>query len=456
MTDRDRFDRELPERLRSHEERAPGGVAPQLTDEAPRRGWAPLALVGAAGLVVGAVLVGVLLQRPQPPTGEGTPSPSASADASASAGVDVTPTPMPTAAPSATAIPTSNPDGVWTSGTIEIPDDSGNGPYLSGVRWFSGIGWLAFGQGRATEAADAIPAFWYSPDGMTWTRSTTPPGLEGFAVADLEVGDLRRGPRLVAVTTDFQRSRLLISDDGRAWSQAQTPTTAAVISAVAFGDRGFVAVGTDRYWAGTEQIAGVVWHSADGLSWQATTPAALNGAVPVTVEAISGRGYLAVGRIDGEAPPRTLAWTSPDGESWQSSVIRPAQDQGGSLAIVSGSDGSLVMVAGVDPDLYAGWSIDGDAWSFESLPVAYADPTAIDVSPQAIVMVAFLYIADGPSDSYVWVRDLPGDTWRTVDWRSHVAPGEDFAGATGVATGPSGTLILFANGRVLLTDGPLR
>ena len=79
MTDNDRFDRELSERLRAHEERVPGSVAPRLTDAAARRGWAPLALVGAAGLVVGAVLVGVLLQRPQPPTGEGTPSPSASA-----------------------------------------------------------------------------------------------------------------------------------------------------------------------------------------------------------------------------------------------------------------------------------------------------------------------------------------------------------------------------------------
>jgi hypothetical protein len=195
--------------------------------------------------------------------------------------------------------------------------------------------------------------------------------------------------------------------------------------------------------------------SADGLTWSAATPAELAGAVPVTLEAIAGGGYLALGRLDNEAPPRTLGWTSPDGIAWQTNVIRPAQDAGGSLDLVSDSDASLVVLAGIDPDAYAAISTGGAAWSFESVPVAYADPTGIDISPQAIVMTAFLYVADGQSQSFVWVRDGPGPTWRNVEWQSNVPNAGDFAGTTGVAIGPANTLILFGNGRVLMTDGPL-
>jgi hypothetical protein len=175
----------------------------------------------------------------------------------------------------------------------------------------------------------------------------------------------------------------------------------------------------------------------------------------VSVEAIVGHGYVALGRIDGEAPPRTLAWTSMDGVAWQSNVIRPAQNEGGSIDLVSDSDGSVVVVAGNDPNAYAGLSADGAAWSFEWLPEGYTSSTAIDISPRAVVVVASQYIADGPTNSFVWVRNLPVGTWRTIDWRSHVDPGEDYGAAIGVAIGQSRTLILFSSGRILLSDGLL-
>lgn len=452
MTDHDRFDRELAERLRASEDRAPGGFAPQLPAGTRRRRLATSIAVAATGVLAAGVLVGVLLQPPSPPLGDATPSSTPSEEATPS--LPATSEPTPTLAPSATPI-ASSPPVAWERGTIEVPDGSGFGPYFSGLRWIQGIGWLAYGQGRSEAAGEGPPVIWFSADGLTWSRAVMPAGLGGYVVVDLEVGLLPGGPRLVTATTDFQNSRLLVSDDGQTWTVANAPGV-AVINAVAYGEDGFVAVGTDLYWAGTEHIAGVVWRSADGISWQATTPAALDGAVPVTVEAIAGRGYVALGRLDGEAPPRTLGWTSPNGMAWEVHQVRPAQSDGGSLGLVSDSDGSLLVAAGLDPDAFAGLTADGVDWSFESLPVTYAEPSQIDISADRVVVVGFVFIADGQSYSYVWVRDRSNAGWRSVDWQSPTADASEYAVAVGAAVSPTQSLILFSSGRVLLTDGPLQ
>jgi hypothetical protein len=454
MTDRDRFDRELTERLRASEGRAPGGFAPEIPVRSSRRGLIVSATIAATGVLAAGVFVATILQSPGPVTGDATPSSTPSTAATPSPTATAAPTS--TVEPTATPISTASPTGAWTTATVEIAGTDGLGPYLSGVRWFSGIGFLAFGQGRAsvvTASGIGPPEFWHSSDGRSWTRSDTPQ-LDDFAVLDVEGGTLPGGPRLVAVTTDFSRTRLLFSDDGLTWTLADTPATAVMYS-VAYGDEGFVAVGTDRHWPGTQHVAGVVWRSQDGRSWQAATPSELDNVVPETVEAIVGRGYVALGRLDAEAPPRTLAWTSTDGVAWQSTVVRPAQNDGGGIGIFSDSDGSLVVVAGLDPDAYAGFSTDGTTWSFEWLPEGYVSATAIDISPQAVVVVASQYVPDGPTDSFIWVRDLQDGTWRAVDWHSQTALGVDYGVTIGVAIAPSHTLILFSGGQVLITDGPL-
>ena len=84
-----------------------------------------------------------------------------------------------------------------------------------------------------------------------------------------------------------------------------------------------------------------------------------------------------------------------------------------------------------------------------------ADPTALDILNGSIVVAGFFWCTDCVSESYVWVRDSQGSTWRTVDWRDHVP--EDLWGQffTAVAMNGSRTAILAGNGGVLLTGGPL-
>jgi hypothetical protein len=430
MTDNDRFDRELSERLRAHEQRVPGGVAPHLTDTTARRGWAPLAMVGAAGLVVGAVLVGTLLQRPEPPVGEGTPSPSASSSLGDLVAVPTLPpetgeTPQPCmAALLAGTLVRDETDGVavetadrqrervvWpygyaareSAGGLQLLDANGQVVATEGDRLHIGGGEIADGQWAACPSdiavVDETPVPSVAPE-------VTITAMDGMSPGDtvVEIGAL--GDEQIAVGQAADGLGLWVRRPGDSWSQVidQEPQPADVtgfyqFNDLAVGKNGAVAVGT---WIladsefGTPRIAftqgDMHWTTAFGPSNPASGECGLINAVTET-----DGGWLAVGARCPESVTgsfRGVAWFSPNGTQWSE---LPLAGLSTALGVAVGAD-RIVAVGTGDGGASASVSLDGgDTWQ------------APGVSPEVMAFTSVVYhyglfVAIG-SDSGIWVSD---------------------------------------------------
>ena len=208
------------------------------------------------------------------------------------------------------------------------------------------------------------PLAWTSADGLTWrmhaigtTEFTFPEALatgsDGSVVA---VG--RSGRRPIAWTTR----------DGVAWQRQEVATLGSDgaperMNAVAAGGDGYVAGGS----VGPElaERRARFWTSPDGSTWQPIPDhaAAFAGA---EVRAITrfGEGFVAVGALgDAQSQTGAVAWTSPDGFSWER-IESPAFDGGKAVAIVESPGGDLVAVGTtVERREAVAWtSLDGRAW----------------------------------------------------------------------------------------------
>ncbi len=425
MTDNDRFDRELSARLRAHEARVPGSVTPRLTDAAARRGWAPLALVGAAGLVVGAVLVGVLLQRPQPPTGEGTPSPSASASLGVLVAVPTLPpetgeTPQPCmAALLAGTLVRDETDGVavetadrqrervvWpygyaareSAGGLQLLDANGQVVATEGDRLHVGGGEIADGQWAACPSDIAVVD--ETPAPSVPAEVTISP-MDGMLPGDTVVDMGALGDEQIAVGRAADGLGLWVRRPGDAWSQVtdQEPLPSDVTGFydfrdLAVGKTGAVAVGT---WIlpdsefGTPRIAftqgDMHWTTAFGPSNPASGECGLINAVTETDD-----GWLAVGARCPESVTgsfRGVAWVSPNGTQWSE---LPLAGISNALDAAVGLD-RIVAVGIGDGGASASVSLDGgDTWQ------------PADVSPEVVAFTSVVYhdgdfVAMGPTHS---------------------------------------------------------
>jgi hypothetical protein len=447
MTDNDRFDRELSERLRAHEQRVPGGVAPHLTDTTARRGWAPLALVGATGLVVGAVLVGTLLQRPAPPVGEGTPSPSASSSLGDLVAVPTLPpetgeTPQPCmAALLAGTLVRDETDGVavetadrqrervvWpygyaareSAGGLQLLDANGQVVATEGDSLHVGGGEIADGQWAACPSDIAVVDDTPAPSAAAEVTITAMDGmLPGDTV--VEIGAL--GDEQIAVGRAADGLGLWVRRSGDSWSQVidQQPPPADVqgfyqLSDLAVGKNGAVAVGT---WIladsefGTPRIAftqgDMHWTTALGPSNPATGECGDLLAVTETAD-----GWLAVGGrcpAGVEGSGQATAWVSPNGTQWSE---LPIPGLSNALGVAVGVD--RIVAVGVNAQgASAAVSLDGgNTWQ-------PAD-TAPGINAFTSVMYHHgLFVAIG-SDSGIWVSDNgfgwgpahPGDATHSI------------------------------------------
>lgn len=448
--DRTDFDSRLTERLRAHESRVPVAAQPLLTDSGSR--WA--LVVGSGAAVALALAIAVYLPPMLQPTAV-DPSPSPTATATVEASSPASPAvPTQTAEPTdaATPLPTPQP---WREGRIaEIPGDSSPPPLFFGVQWFDEVGWMAYGLRENTE--ESRPGIWTSGDGLSWELAHLP-SVESRFVVDVVRAQVGGSDLFVAAVAGYSGSSILVSADGRTWARADTPETPARLTAIVYGPAGFMATGVVMNLE-TFDSSSRIWRSSDGLSWAESTPAGFGHFDAMGLE-IVGDTYVAVGFPDRSGPP-LLGWSSTDGENWSREVIVP-EGVVQCLCVAVASNETEVAVLGVSDHAFVAIRSEDGAWRDGLLTdeSSAAPTTLVVLDDGTIIAGAHQYIADGPSTTFVWVRESASTTWRTVDWHAHRpgVPREEAnpGGMLSVATNGRQTLLMLRDGTVFLTSDPL-
>jgi hypothetical protein len=407
-------DRRLAQRLRAYESRVPDPPAPTTSLAGGRMPWA-IAGLGAAAVLVGAVVAGNLLDEPA--VGDvPSPSPSPSAIATPSATPGGSLLPSATAAPSdspapSTPAPTAPPQAAisgvaWddTAGTIDgsvyrVTAEGGlfyalgSLDFDSAAVWSSSDGstWRAFelpfpsewgpepGSVLASNMASVDgrlvvvgtvsindylePVVWESTDGIEWQEVDSGDfRLDAFNVLDVSAGPAE----LVAITHEYgagSGSAWRSADGGRTWTEHTLPGDAPTATVVVGTTRGYLIGGAVGESYDAEVTSSPrIWHSPDGTgsSWQPASVEGSGGRGMVDQLAIDGSGrWVAIGTLNG----RVVAWQSVDrGLSWAVVADLGVPDGSGrsGFRVVGAPDG-FVAVSGSDPAVT--WtSVDGASW----------------------------------------------------------------------------------------------
>ena len=254
------------------------------------------------------------------------------------------------------------PDAIWTSATGQswtlassagiVPSDAGD--QLS-VLTATGSGFLAAGQ----NPAEGTAVIWTSPDGRHWQRMTAaqlrlPAG--GNTVADLTSvavsgGDIVLAGHVIPPAGGRVAATWLSTDDGQTWKWAPVPVShgaTGALAGIAASGAGFVAIRPGSSSPGSSAAAqanGVVYVSADGMSWRyAATLTAPHGVQLGMVQAGPG-GFVALGR----GPAGAMgAYVSPNGLTWGPVIpfgpappsVTGATVTAGGTVVVTGSTGA--------------------------------------------------------------------------------------------------------------------
>ena len=234
----------------------------------------------------------------------------------------------------------------------------------------------------------SAPAVWLSADGLTWEKTwvgdpaadtTITPAInavaEGPDGALIAVGEAE-GPA-GTLTAGMWRS-----EDGRVWHQVLDPALASasgrglVLSDVAYGPEGFVAIGTEG------QADPAMWHSSDGASWTRvdTADQPFGGSEALSSVTATEGGYLLTGDhgFMTSTSSQVWLWSSPDGLSWDRVL---SLGEGYTMSVIATP--TVIVLTGAmpfDDDFHA------SVWAgpmFDPLdpppdPISAADETAAD------------------------------------------------------------------------------
>jgi hypothetical protein len=161
----------------------------------------------------------------------------------------------------------------WTSIALPAGSDSA---LLNAVVEHDGRFVISGATGVWIDDATAIAAAWFSDDGLTWTRATVDDGGMAFPGIGTEFGPLHAGSEgLLACRGNRQMSAGgprfgagWLSRDGESWSPA--PRGCSVLQTASDGTR-IVSLGPERMapppWPGIT----MAWTSTDGDAWQTMT-----------------------------------------------------------------------------------------------------------------------------------------------------------------------------------------
>lgn len=250
----------------------------------------------------------------------------------------------------------------WTSadGTrwVRSDLDQGDGRESEASAGARRQGMVAVAGTVITRRGDRDGRVWTSRDGGSWSVATVPAGGPG----DQRVTSVAGGPLgFVAAGVDGSLPAVWFSPDGMSWTRVGGPFQKSQrIEAVAVGPQGAVAVGTITT---SGDVDGMAWFSADGSTWR-TVPlggaAGFTGPVEQAVHAVTARadGFVAVGDDANSERRVAAAWTSADGISWRR---EPANDMTVSVSSTAGV--SAVSVGGSGPLVAAGGSSSAQLWS---------------------------------------------------------------------------------------------
>ncbi len=274
--------------------------------------------------------------------------------------------------PSAALVPTGPGGFVWKSGdswyllnagpilpTSALPVPSGG--YFGICRnGQSHAGWPYIGYQYCT-----------SPDGLNWSISSDPT-FKGMVVARAAKGD--SGYVLVGTVMSTNQAVVFRSTDAVHWTRDPSAnvaqlnqtldgdTQATPMGDVVWGAKGFVAAGWHDGWQQAPNPPGVVWHSADGVTWTAQTSPVAGYA---RVFSVGGRYFLSGGKTPADAG---LWYYSDDGVTWKRVDADATTPYGWDVfAMFERADGKLVAIAsGGDTEATDFSSTDGGAsWHSE-------------------------------------------------------------------------------------------
>jgi hypothetical protein len=292
---------------------------------------------------------------------------------------------------------------------------------------------------------DGKPTAWITPDGLTWTEFTiasegevfdVAAGGPGFVVVGSTCSDLALSTR----DTPPCDPAIWTSNDGAStWTLTSTTDQFGGCSSLTapseFGcqtwaddvlltDVGFVAAGYDVI-DGVEPWQGVIWTSSDGVAWersavasvdgQPTTPAGRPPYPELVADAPWQGGLYGLGtRCSGQGASLTcqpFGWISSDGMTWEPVDLDPL-DFGASdhaqliedgLHLVSGDFGLLALGSNIDPTTWDETpmmflSVDGEQW----------DPFRLDPEmsgTNTLVSLGDRVMAFGVGGVWVWTPD---------------------------------------------------
>jgi hypothetical protein len=419
----DDFDRSLPERLRAHENRVPGGAAPNLdaigSGASSRRGtgWGWGALVAGGGVAAGLILVLIFNGRQSPPTGQAT----------------ATPHPTISVSPTATSSPT--PSGLKQLSIVPIVGLAAEDE----LRAITQVDGRLIAVGRRGDKG----AVWTSLDGASWTLAPDLPAEQADSNAATTMTSIVAGPGgLVAAGSrqgiDYSAPRTWQSADGQRWTSITVPSGAAGgrIETLAVGGSGYVGVGlvSDDGYTGRPQM----WSSADGRAWTAVDSGALTGSLN---DVIGGDGMLVAVGYNGTGG---LALLSADGGATWTAAPEQEALQGAEMTSVTFGNGTFVAtglvigsIEGVAPTPAIWRSTDGLHWTL----VLRGEPGQL-IRQAVSTDLGFVAIG-GQFPSHGWQYDPaapnpPRDTvqlWFSADGETWSGPITGFLADGGVTLG---------------------
>lgn len=310
----------------------------------------------------------------------------------------------------------------------EIEPEDGDVSESMAAAAYDGDGLMAVGRVAGDDESDA--AIWRrTGDGWEMTTPEVMAGRHDQWAFGVAVGT--KGTLVVGGENAWGevRPRLWFSADGETWKAVDggpggplDRTGEESVQAIAPFNDGFVAVG----WRDVDgEQDGVVWVSADGVTWEEVTDArTLRGAGRQSVQSVTTfQGQLVAGGFtsDASGQGRPVTWRSADGKAWGApSPVLPIHDNNrnaaNDMSVRSLSvAGNEILAAGGDdwrPHLWH--SSDGGA-NWQLLPDPSSGTTFEDgIALDEIAQAGDVIVAVGTDPI---IMELQGDRWldRTGD-----------------------------------------
>ncbi len=230
----------------------------------------------------------------------------------------------------------------------------------------SGRGYLGVGSRCYLCGDESEGLVWASPDGLAWDPVETGDIFDGAELWAVVAGD--RGFAAVGSTWDegANRAAAWVSADGQTWRRAASIAApeGAVMGDVAYARGRYVAVG----WELRGYLVPRIWQSDDTDHWVPATDFDLPPSYMGVISGVAagGPGFVAVGWDPG-------IWTSSDGSTWTLGGTPTAPHP---VAVAAGHDGLVVVGAHSGETGWTRTSRDGKTWTSAALPGPDGSPAS--------------------------------------------------------------------------------